>query len=637
MNGRILWLTDYFGTNLPRWAMSHVDPILLLFVPIFAIFQSPMTLVVSQLILVIVSAFIVYKLAELELKSRTAALFLGLSFLFYPAIGFLTAWTGFHGVTAVIPFFLGAFYVYEKMYKEGKFTKKGLIVFWTLLILTILGKEQLPLYVAVYGIYIWLLRQNFKLGISMFLFGMVWFIINFFVIIPSFAHYRIEGYQKFANNLGIDSTIARDVTLPNYFLARYDDFGESYSEVILNMVTQPEQIVLVFFGGDKTENLKKTLEPVAYLPLLSPLIFVVAAPDLLINYLTTAGGIGTSEINNHRVSMIVPVVFISTIYSISYIGMLVETYLPRAKKRNTFLVISFCVLLLTLYTSYTYNNPVYLWFTQAIEKRMPRIAIAKTDSEIIKNENIKPGDVFKITPLENNDRECARKVVKEIPDNASVSGPDYLGAHLSMRETYAIFPALYNEADYVIVDVFSRKILTILDVDLNVVNEVVGGLIKNPDYQLAFGCGNLFVFKNIGLHNKTDLLPLQEKFVYEEKVNYEIFQSLTIVDYEIPAVIRRGEPTLTKFVYVKRGDDSLSDYFGFLTFINKDSGEIYQVANLPSFGLIQLRDWIEDHYYLETNELVLPGYLESGSYQVFTGISNVIRTRSIFLGDVEIQ
>ena len=210
MNGRILWLTDYFGTNLPRWAMSHVDPILLLFVPIFAIFQSPMTLVVSQLILVIVSAFIVYKLAELELKSRTAALFLGLSFLFYPAIGFLTAWTGFHGVTAVIPFFLGAFYVYEKMYKEGEFTKKGLIVFWTLLILTSLGKEQLPLYVAIYGIYIWLLRQNFKLGISMFLFGMVWFIINFFVIIPSFAHYRIEGYQKFADNLEIGRASCRE-------------------------------------------------------------------------------------------------------------------------------------------------------------------------------------------------------------------------------------------------------------------------------------------------------------------------------------------------------------------------------------------------------------------------------------------
>ena len=27
-HGRFMYLTDYFGTNLPRWAMSHVDPIL---------------------------------------------------------------------------------------------------------------------------------------------------------------------------------------------------------------------------------------------------------------------------------------------------------------------------------------------------------------------------------------------------------------------------------------------------------------------------------------------------------------------------------------------------------------------------------------------------------------------------------
>jgi len=54
--GRGLYLTDYFGTNLPRWAMSHVDPILYVFVPIFLLFPSPLTLVYSQLVLVIFSS-----------------------------------------------------------------------------------------------------------------------------------------------------------------------------------------------------------------------------------------------------------------------------------------------------------------------------------------------------------------------------------------------------------------------------------------------------------------------------------------------------------------------------------------------------------------------------------------------------
>jgi len=117
LNGRFLYLTDYFGTNLPRWAMSHVDPILLLFVPIFALYQHPLTLVFSQLVLVLFSALIIYKIALLELESKWTASLIGMSYLFYPALGYINAVTGFHGVSVVIPFFLLSFYFFEKMHK----------------------------------------------------------------------------------------------------------------------------------------------------------------------------------------------------------------------------------------------------------------------------------------------------------------------------------------------------------------------------------------------------------------------------------------------------------------------------------------------------------------------------------------
>ena len=106
MHGRFMYLTDYFGTNLPRWSMSHVDPILVLFVPTFTLWQHSLNLVISQLILVIFSSILIFKVAELELRSKLAAFLFGISYLFYPAVGYLTAWTGFHGVTVAIPFFL---------------------------------------------------------------------------------------------------------------------------------------------------------------------------------------------------------------------------------------------------------------------------------------------------------------------------------------------------------------------------------------------------------------------------------------------------------------------------------------------------------------------------------------------------
>ena len=103
---KVMWLTDYFGTNLPRWAMSHVDPILLIFVPIFAIWPHSMTLVIIQLVLVIFSSLIIYKIARLELGSEFSGFFYGLAFLFYPAVGFLLAFlfckASFLGIVALL-------------------------------------------------------------------------------------------------------------------------------------------------------------------------------------------------------------------------------------------------------------------------------------------------------------------------------------------------------------------------------------------------------------------------------------------------------------------------------------------------------------------------------------------------------
>ena len=666
MHGRFMFLTDYFGTNLPRWSMSHVDPILVLFVPTFALWQHSLNLVISQLILVIFSSILIFKVAELELRSKLAAFLFGISYLFYPAVGYLTAWTGFHGVTVAIPFFLGAFYVFEKMYKTNNYSRKNLVLLWVLLVITMMGKEQLPIYVAIYGLFIVLCRsaiwdilkdktklkglrvseilktlwvsKNTKLGVSMFGVGTTWFVVAFFILIPYYAKYRIEGFEKFSKSLGLDTDIVRDVARPNYFISRYEEFGESYTEVIFNLFTDPQKLVRVIFGGDRIDNFRKTFEPLGYMPFANPLFTMLAIPDLVINYATTAGGIGTSEITNHRISMVIPVLFISTIYAVGFISYFLSLYLAKFKLKQSFVVILFSLVILSLNVlkTFEYNNPVYLWITQAIQKRISSVAYAKEDMETARSDEVKVGDVLRLSKLENKDRECANKIIKMIPNDASITGPDYLGAHLAKRETYAIFPALYNEADYVIVDVFSKKILNILDVDLSLVKDVIEDLIKSPNYRLMTGCGNLFVFKNVGNYGKEQLLPLQEKFIYPEKFNYEIFLSLHLVDYEYPQKLSRGESGKAKFVYIKRENDSLDDYVLFLTLINEETGEIYQVANLPSFAIKQLRDWVKDIYYEETIDITLPGYLDPGSYKVFVGMSNVIRTRSIYLGDIEV-
>lgn len=664
LQGKPLFLTDYFGTNLPRWAMSHVDPILFLFVPIFAVFQHPLTLVFSQIILVLASTFLIYKIALLKLKSKLAATFFGFSFLFYPAIGFLNAWTGFHGVTAAIFFFLAAFYTYELMYSKNDFSKKGLILFWIFLIINMSGKEQIPLYIIMYGLFILIFRfseyielpfkredfwlwvknllkyQNVRIGLSMIIVGSIWFYTVFFVMIPKYAYLRSDGFNEFARSLGINTSVVRDVQNENYFLRRYGAFGDSYTDVIIGMISDPRQLVSILFGGDKPENLEQTFAPLAYTPLLYPPLFVIALPDFLINYATSTSGVGTSEIINHRISMPIPILFVASIYSIYWIsGYLAKVFSRKFQNENKLfgiiaILLSGTILFTNIKTSFAYQNPVYMWLTQAIQKRV--LVFAKVQDDIA-GKDIEIGERFKLSKLETKDRECAQRIVDMIPDDATVSGPDYLGAHLSMRETYAIFPAMFNSADYVIVDVFAQKILRILDLDVSLVRNVVADVIKSEEYTLRLGCGNLFVFENVGEHGKSKLLPLQERFEYSEKTDLEIFQSLTVVDYTLPKSASLGEVLPANFVYKKRESTSLDGYVLFLTLLNEKTGEIYQAANLPSFALNQPRNWKSDRYYIESIEVSFPEFLDVGEYKVFIGMSNEVRTRSIYLGDIKVK
>lgn len=663
LQGRLLYLTDYFGTNLPRWSMSHVDPILLLFVPVFYVFQHPLTLVFSQLILVIFSSLIIFKLAEFRLKSKPAGFLIGLSFLFYPAVGYLTAKTAFHGVTVVIPFFLLAFLVFEKMNAADLFPLKKMVIFWILLILTMAGKEQLPLYIFIYGLFIITFRNeeffaknevkinkkwlnNFfsqrktRIGLSIMIVSFIWFYTAFFVIIPKYSHLRIEGFEKFAADIGIDTEEARDVDLPNYFLSRYEAFGDSYGEIAFNVILNHKKAIKVFFGGDNIENLNRVFAPVFYIPVLYPQLLIIAAPDFMANYLTSAGGIGTGEIENHRISMIIPVLFISVIYAIGFLTEKLKDVLKylNISFKNIEFIFPLILTISVFYTTSKFNNPVYLWIKQAFEKRVPQmISFAQVNVSNEEYDNLEIGEVVKTTQLEYKDTGCAVNVIKRIPDGASVSGPDYLGTHLAMRETYAIFPALYNTADYVIVDVFSQKILNILDLDKNINRDVVERIMKDENYKLDMGCGNLFVFKKVGPHNKTKLLPIQERYYFEEKLSYEILWGMTLVDYEIPEEFVRSEVTDVNLVYTLKDNKDFNGFVFFMTFINKDSGEQYQVANLPSFAILQPGSWKKDRYYTEDIEVALPDFLEAGNYNVFVGMDNKIKTRSIYLGDVQIK
>ena len=106
-HGHPLQMTNLYGAQISRLA-AHVDPILVVFAPLWWIWPSPDLLLVVQALAVAAGAWPVFLLARRHLASPRAALGFALAYLVYPATGWLTL-NEFHPVALATPFLLFAF------------------------------------------------------------------------------------------------------------------------------------------------------------------------------------------------------------------------------------------------------------------------------------------------------------------------------------------------------------------------------------------------------------------------------------------------------------------------------------------------------------------------------------------------
>lgn len=639
LRGKFMYLTDYFGSNVPRWSMSHVDPILVLFLPIFYLIPHPLTLVFSQNLLIILGAFLIYEIAKLKTKNEVFSVLIALAYLSFPALGFLLSLTGYHGVSPAIFFFLFFVYYYEKILSRGTgFRVKDYLILIILMIITMSGKEQIPLYFFVFGFYIFISSSYKKFASFTILFSLTWFVVCFLVVIPTYASYRINSFEHFVTEMGINKNDVPNVYSSNYFLQRYSEFGDSYFEIVKNMALDPIKTASVFLNGDKLNNIIYTFGPVGFLSFLHPLIILVAFPDLLINYSTTQGGIGTSEIYNHRISMIIPVIFISICYGVGFIQKFLKFFFYEKYIKVGISFLGIFLFINNIYFSLYVGepNPLFAWLKQSINKRVE----AKSDKQIIK-QNLIVGELVEVSPYIENDRGCVKKILNIIPPLVSVSGPDFMGSHLAQRETYAIFPAGKTTSDYLIVDLYSKKLLTILGLSYSLNRNYIESVFKSKDYSLIYSCSNLMVFRKsevpVSDNEKLHLIPIQKYNSYVSKNEYDLYKGFFIVDSKFENSGKVGELFNITNVYTKKDSSGLDGYNIFTTLIHKESGEMYQFVNYPSAIFTTPDEFKKDMFYEEKLDFRIPDYLEKGKYMIFTGIENKIKSRSLYIGDITLE
>lgn len=284
--GRLLEQTDngFVSTRLT----DHVEPLLGLISPVLWLWNDVRALLLLQAVAVALGAWPLYHMALRRLDRALAPAERRLVWKQEPmraltrplAFALAAAWlqapqlqsallTEFHAAPLAVPLILWALWAVEAR-RWKQFAAAALLVALT--------KEEMALLAALLGLWaIWQgwrgrvgsesLRPALITGASVALFGLVWFGVATFVIVPRFA-LPLYGVAE-----------------SGYF-ARYGALGDSPLDIVRAILTQPGLVWSILMEPARLRYLWGLVAPFALLALLGPELLLLSLPVLLANVLS---------------------------------------------------------------------------------------------------------------------------------------------------------------------------------------------------------------------------------------------------------------------------------------------------------------------------------------------------------------
>ena len=317
--GQLVWNSLhgrlFEGTFIPDADMflgKSFTPILLAFVPLYAVWASPMVLLITQTVALGVGGFPIYWFARKRLGGGLAFLF-GLAYFLSPGLENIGL-TEFHEIALATPLLAYAMYFLMREHYRGMLV---------CLALALLVKEEIAFIAAIFGVYIFLFQRKRALGLALALFGIGWAAVLLQYLIPFF---RGPGHGDAFYYFG-EGTFGGGGT-------RYSYLGHSLAEIAANLVARPGVVWQVVVIPDKIEYVLHLLVPLAFLPLAGFDVFLLALPTFGYSLLSTYGL--QYSIRSYYFAPLLPFLFFAAI-----VGM--QRLLARgtAKRRNALTALLF--------------------------------------------------------------------------------------------------------------------------------------------------------------------------------------------------------------------------------------------------------------------------------------------------------
>ncbi len=428
----------YSFAGITRLAI-HFEPILFPVSLLYLIWPDPRTLQIVQTLVVASGAFPAFWLARLRLRSELAGVGIAALYLLYPAQQFATI-ADFHAVT-----FTAALLLFTLFFL---YTRRTVWLF-VFAVLSMACKEEIPLVIAMFGLWSILFQQRWRSGLALTLLAGSWAVLSLFLVPHIFSP---SGHSLVAS--------------------RYASLGHTPVEIARTFLLHPLGVLKQHvFERSHFFYLRLLLTPAAYLPLLAPWVLVLAVPSLAINLLSSDSNMysGLYQYN----AEIVPILIFATIEAMVLIlwvvqwviGRLSERYLVSAenpdKKMQGQRSRSMVGAGLAPALGVLGRGPGSI--SLGVLGRGPgSILLAALLCLVLFN--VLKADYARGTmpfsqgfrwPVVTAHTQLAQHFIDMIPPEASVSAQSALLPHLSHRSSIYLFPYGDDYADYVFLDVTS--------------------------------------------------------------------------------------------------------------------------------------------------------------------------------------